>query len=201
MPQSNKPQGFQPIGYADGSSWNGQANTYVIPQADVNQYNIGDAVLSAAGGDANGVPAVTKASGSSPVRGVIVGVYPTNPNAPSLQGVDTSLAMQNIPATKTRDYYVMVADDPAIIFALQDDGVSTLTASACNKNAGYTVANPTAPAQNSATVLTTSSVATTASLPLKIMGLQQIPGNAFGKYAVWRIKFNQHELAGNTAGV
>lgn len=196
------PRGFVPARYLNGAAWNGASNLYYIPSTDTNQYNIGDTVKSAAGGDANGVPQVVKiTNGTDACRGVIVGVQLAAQNTSSFQGANLDLTVQNIPATKTRDYYVLVVDDPAVLFSIEDDGLSALTAAACNKNASYTVANPTAPRQNSATVLTTASVATTQGLSLKILGLEQSPNNAYGVNANWIVKFNQHELLGNTAGV
>jgi len=196
------PRGFVPARYLNGAAWNGATNLYYIPSTDNNQYNPGDAVKSAAGADANGVPQVVKAGGTDTVRGVIVGILTANPNNPSLVGSNLDLTVQNTPSTgKTRDYYVLVVDDPQVLFELQDDGLSALTASAANKNASFTVTNPTSPQQNSASVLSTASVNTTQALNLRIMGLSQKPNNAFGAYAIWIVKFNQHELMGNTAGV
>lgn len=202
MANLNAPRGFVPSRYMDGSAWNGQANMYVVQQAEPNQINVGDTVKSSANGDANGIPAVTKiTNGTDTARGVVIAVVQAPPNNPSLVGTTIDLATQNIPAAKTKDYYVLVVDDPAVLFELQDDGLAALTATSCNKNASYTVANPTAPQQNSASVLTTASVAVTQALPLKIVGLAQRADNAFGLNAKWLVKLQQHELQGNTAGV
>ena len=210
MANSNFPNGFTVIANNSGKATVGQANWYYVPSSDGSVYSIGDVVKSAAGGDANGVPAVQKATGASSeyVRGVVVGVAPVPAiGTPSLIG--TPLALENIqvPASKTAGWYVMVNDDPDSIFSIQDDGLNpgTTVASACNKNAGYTPTNPTSPQQISATVLTSSTIGTSATLPLKIMGLvlQNAPGggNSYGAYAKWKVKFNLHELNGGAAGV
>lgn len=201
MANSIGPRGFVPSRYLSGSAWNGGMNVYFIPAADTNQFCVGDAVKSAAVSDANGVPGVTKAAGTDTVRGVVLGVFVSSPGAQSLQAVGLDLTTQGIPATKGRDYYVMVVDDPDVLFELQDDGLAALTATAVNKNASFTVTAPTAPQQNSASVLNTASVAVTSTLPLRLFGLVQKPNNNFGVNAVWLVKFNQHELRGNTAGV
>lgn len=196
------PRGFVPSRYLNGAAWNGACNMYHIPSTDANQYNVGDTVKSAANGDANGIPDVAKiTNGTDTARGVVIGCLTAIPNNPSLVGSTLDLTVQNIPAAKTRDYYVLVVDDPQVLFELQDDGLAALTATSCNKNASYTVTNPTAPQQNSATVLSTASVNTTQGLSLKIVGLAQKPNNAFGVNATWLVKLNQHELMGNTAGV
>ena len=201
MPNLVAPRGFTPSRYLNNSPYNGAANMYYIPQADATQLNVGDAVKSAPTADANGIAAVTKALGTDTVRGVIMGVLIANPNTPSFVGINLDLTIQNIPASKAKDYYVLVADDPSLAFELTDDGLAALTASATTKNASFTVTNPTSPQQNSASTLSTASVATTAALPLKILGLVQRADNAFGINAKWLVKFNQHELMGNTAGV
>lgn len=196
------PRGFVPVRYLNGAAWNGAVNMYYVPAADTSMYSPGDAVKSAAGADANGVPQVAKAAGTDTVRGVVVGVLAANPSAPSLVGTSLDLTVQNVPATKTKDYYLLVVDDPHVIFEIQDDGLNALTAAAANKNASFTVANPTAPAQNSASVINSGSVATTQGLNVKLMGLKRQPNNAFGVNATWTVMFNQHELGGsNTAGV
>lgn len=195
-------RGFVPRRYRDGSAWNGATNIYVVLAADANQISPGDAVKSFAGGDANGIPAVTKALGTDTVRGVVVGVMAAAPNAPSLVGTTLDLTLQNIPAAKTKDYYVMVVDDPAVVFELQDDGITALTVTSLSKNASFTVVNPTAPNQNSQSVLTTASVAVTLGLPLKIVGIVPLPNNALGPFCGYLVVFNQHELGGTgTVGI
>lgn len=189
-------RGFVPRRYLNGNAWNGATNIYVVLAADVNAISPGDAVKSFAGGDANGIPAVTKALGTDTVRGVVVGVMSAAPNTTSLVGTSLDLTLQNIPATKTKDYYVMVVDDPSVIFELQDDGLSALTTTSLTKNASFTVANPIAPSQNSQSVLTTASVAVTLGLNLKIVGIAQLPNNALGPFCDYLVVFNQHELGG-----
>lgn len=203
MANVQSPRGFVPSRYANGSPFNGAGNLYYIPSTDGLQYNVGDAVKSGAGGSSTGIPQVVKAAGTDTVRGVIMGVMVAPQNENSFLGANLDLTVQNIPASKQHDYYVLVADDPAILFELQGDGTATnQVAASCNKNASFTVTNPTTPQQNSASTLNSASIATTAALNLKIFGLvQQSRNNEYGAYANWLVKFNQHELQGNTAGV
>jgi hypothetical protein len=200
MANANQPQGLVPERYLDGTSWNGGFNTYFIPQADANAYYVGDVVKSAANADANGLPAVTKAAGTDTIRGVVIGYVVAGMNSPSLVGTNLDLSLQFIPATKTRDYYVMVVDDPTVLFSCQDNGTA-IPATNANKNCSLTVTAPTSPQQNSATVILSSSVAVTASLPYKLFGRIQTPSNEPGANAKWLLKVNQHELNGATAGV
>lgn len=198
MPNVNAAKGLQPIQNGDGSPWNQQTNLYYIPSGDTDQYNIGDLVKAAAGGDANGVPQIAKAANGNLVRGVVVGFRVADPD--TLSGTALPLEVLNVPATKGKAYYAFVVDDPDVIFEIQDDGSAALTAAACNKNAEIVVANPSF-GPNSATTLKASTVAVTSTFQLRILGLVQRGDNAFGAYAKWRVRINQHDLNGNTAGV
>jgi hypothetical protein len=198
MANTNTPKGFSPIIYGGGAASNQQVRTYYIPSTDSSAYYLGDVVKTIAGSDANGIPAIAKcASGNTP-RGVIVGVVNPNPANPSIQGVTLDLTITGIPASKSSAYYVLVNDDPRQVYEIQGDGTTFVTTDA-NKNASYTVAAPSLGYQLSATVLTAP--ATTSSLPLKILGFQQVIGNELGPYSNFIVQFNQHELAYGTAGV
>lgn len=204
MPNINAPFGCMPIEQGDGSPWNGKANVYVIPSSDGSAFYIGDLVKSAAGADTNGISAVAKAAAGDPVRGIIVGVFPVQPDLPSLVGTDLALSTLTVPATKARDYYVAVCDDPGVVFEIQGDTTGTNQVAAnANKNANVTVAAPSSGSQ-SATVVNSSSIAVTFSLGIKLMGLsrRRLPGgNAFGASAIWRARFNVHELMGSVTAV
>lgn len=202
MANVNAPYGMRPIMMGNGSPWNGRVRPYYIPAADVAAYYIGDTVLSLAGADAHGIPGVIKASATDTPRGVIVSILPVPPWPVSLSGSDTNLAEFYIPATKSKAYYVEVCDDPDVIFQIQGDATATNQVAAnVNKNARITVAAPATAGPFSATVLDSSTIAVTQAHVLKLYGLAQIPGNVFGAYATWWVRFNQHELASNTAGV
>lgn len=206
MANLNKPFGLAPHRNLAGGMWNQQTTRYRVPSTDTLAYYVGDLVLSAAGADTKGVPDVIKATaGTETYRGVIVGVEPANPLAVSLAGTALSLEVTNIPATKAKDYYVYVEDDPMCLFFCQGDGTATLqVAASANKNCSFTIAagSPAAPSPAiSATVVNSSTISTTSSLSGKLVGLAQIPNNSFGSYSVWRVKLNAHEFNGLTAGV
>lgn len=192
MPNVNAPGGMSPVRNGDGSPWNQQVNLYYIPLADTNAYYPGDLVKSIAGADANGVARLTKAAAGDICRGAIVGVMP-DPN---------NLTLMSIPATKTRDYYIHVVDDPNAWFEMQGDNAGTLAATVIGKNCNFTVAAPTGIAPVSATVLATATAAVTIGLPLKILSLIQKDGYDFTAYAKFLVRFNTHELGGTgTLGV
>lgn len=203
MANTNAPFGLEPIRGGAGYNYSAAATLYSIPSTDTNAYYLGDAVKAAASGDANGVPNVIKiTNGTDTLRGVIVGILPVYPQ-PSIQGTPLTLENPTIPSTKTTAYYVMVDDDPDSIFAMQDDGITTskLVAASCNLNFSFTVTAGATLQSASASVILSSSFATTSTLNMKAMGLLQRPNNTFGSYAVWVCRINEHELGQPFQGV
>ena len=197
MANANTPFGFSPIIYGTSGVNNQQVRTYYIPSTDSNAYYVGDVVKTSNGGDAQGIPAVTKCSSGNTPRGVIVGVLPVSSN-PSIQGTNLDLTTINIPASKSRDYYVVVNDDPDQVFVIQGDS-TTFATTDLNKNASYTVTAPSLSTQLSATVLTGTT--TSSSAVLKIIGTEQIVNNTIGQYVRFMIQFNQHEMNRPSAGI
>ena len=200
MANVNNPFGLKPTRFLSGAPYNGAGNVYYIPANDTNEYSPGDYVKAAAVSDAFGTMGCIKALGTDTGRGVITAVFVSYPYSATVQGINLDLTVQNIPATKLKAYYVFVADDPNILYEIVDDGLSTLTATAVNKNCSLTVTNPSTPQQMSATVLATGTVATTSSLNFRIMGLIQRDDNTFGQYAHWLVKMNASDMVSGTAG-
>ena len=85
-----------------------------------------------------------------------------------------------------------VLDDPAQLFLVQADG--SVAQADIGKNA-----DPTATTTGSTTSgvsngsLSSASIAKTAALTFKIVGLYDVPDNALGNYAVLVVKLNQHQ--------
>ena len=197
MANANTPFGLAPVEYLGGAQWNGKARRYYIPSTDGNAYAIGDPVVLAGSADANGVASVVLATPGSALLGPIVGMGGMAYGGPSVD--PTNLNTTVIPATKTKAYYVLVADDPNIIFEVQEIGTGTqLTADEvglnCNlvagTNSGYL----------SGWLLTNSTEATTNTLDVKLLGLKQVAGNAFGAYAKWLVLINNHVYRAGATG-
>lgn len=197
MANANTPFGLKPHSYLNGAPWNGQARMYCIPSSDGNAYAIGDPVELAGGADAKGVPTVTLMTPGSGMTGVIVAAGGTKYGAHL--GDPTNLNTTVIPATKTKDYYVLVVDDPNVLFLVQEIGTGTALAAAevglnanlvAGTNNGYV----------SGWLLTNTTEATTATLDVQLMGLAQLPDNAFGAYAKWLVRMNNHSFNAGVAG-
>ena len=214
MANTNKINGFNPVGYLNGAAYSGQARMYAIPTSDTTaSYAIGDIVQSAGGSDANGVIYVKKipaASASSFVAlGVIVGVSVADAGV-SLVGTSLSLETLYIAAgTRTAVPYVYVADDPNLLFEVSAGTTATnITLAKMRYNSGigswYSAADqtyaidqttyltPSAPLSN--IIISSATVNTTNTLPVQLLGLSQKSDNAIGAYARILCRFNNHEF-------
>jgi len=192
--------GLSPHSYLNGSEWNGQATMYYIDSGDNNAYAIGDPVAVQGSADANGVMRVTLATAGTgnALCGAIVSTggirYGGSLMDPS--GLDTTI----IPATKTKSYYILVADDPHLLFEAQEDGAGAFLAAT---DVGSNV-NLVSGANNgyvSGWLLDSNPVATTATLQCQLMRLVQRADNAMGQYAKWLVRINNHNFKAGTAGV
>lgn len=203
MANANKPSGFTPVQYLNGAPWNGQARLYSIAANYGTALYIGDPVISSGTADANGVPGIAIGATTGALRGVIVGlgVYEGGQFDP------TNLDRIYRPASDTRVWYAMVADDPNIVFEVQEEsngtqiaateiGLNTISKSGTGNGfvSGWMIPSATGAAP-----------AATATLQLRLLGLARYPAgtNAFGAYAKHLVQINVHELAHGTgaAGV
>lgn len=203
MANVSRPCGLAPVQYRNGSPWNGQARMYYIASDNGSAFAIGDPVDLSGSGDSKGVPGIVLAtagnnSGANRVVGSIVsaggltyGGFMGNPN---------NLSTIVIPAVKAQAYYVMVADDPNIVFSVQEDSVGgALTAADIGIN--IDLVSGTNNGYTSTWQLDSSTTATSANNQMKLWGLVQTSDNAFGTYAKWLATINLHRYAASVAGV
>lgn len=197
-------KGFRPVKHMNGSAYNGQLNRYMISASDTAATNVGDfvqlsdndALVDSTG---NGVyPAVERiGSGTAvPIVGVIVGFE-----------VDYSnLNAGNYRAASTRRV-ALVADAVDLIFAGPQDAVGGVVAAASvglNVAINLGTAATTAPYNGDMSV-DSSTVATTATLPLQIMGVTASPDQdvtSTSRPAELLVRINTHAFgAAGLAGV
>lgn len=190
MPNTNAPFGLSPVEYLNGSKWNGQVRRYCIPQSDTNAYAIGDPLTLAGGADARGIATVVLATPGAAILGPMMGAGGLTYGGMSAD--PTNLNTTVIPATKTKPYYILVADDPGIIFEVQEANSGTaLDAAAVGLNGNLASGNNNG--FLSGWVLSNSTEATTVTLDVKILGLsQKNPNNEYGLAAVWNVLINNH---------
>ncbi len=200
MANSNTPWGLSPRKYMNGSPWNGQATMYYIASGDTNAYAIGDPVTLSGSGDGNGVAGVTLATAGSTnlVLGPILGMGGIAYGGPGVDPNSPNITV--IPATKSKAYYVLVADDPNILFSIQDSGDGTAFA-ATNIGNNANLKSGTNSGYLSGWQLTDTLPGTGATLQVQLLGLDQVPGNAYGAYAKWLVRINTHQFRAGVSGV
>lgn len=199
MANIDAPKGLVPIGYADGSPWNGQLNMYLCDSGDSTVIGVGDLVKLAGGAgtagqevngiDVEGMATITRSAAGDLHVGVVRGFLADQDN----------LMRKHRAASTNR--IALVVDDPKVVFEIQEvSGGTALTSAAVGLNANIaTVADANTTSGVSVTELDNATEATTADLDLKILGLVKRPDNAYGEHAKWRVLINTHSY-GNSAG-
>lgn len=189
MANSNKPFGLKPLRLLSGAPYNGQVNAYCFLAADATATFIGDLVkLSGSADSITGYPSIAQVAATDTSVGVLVALEPD----------PTDLSLNYRKASTRRIAYV--ADDPALVFAIQEDSVGAALAitevGLCTDIAA--VGSGSTVTGLSAMVLDSSDTATAAG-QLRIMRLAQTPGNIIGNYAVWEVLIAEHSYSGGTA--
>jgi len=201
MANRNAPFGLSPYSYLDDSPWNGKARMYCIPSTDsTNAYAIGDPVVLAGSADANGIPTVTLATAGygNAITGVIVSAG--GPKYAGMAANPTNLNTTVVPASKAANYYVLVADDPGILFMAMEDSVGTILA-ATDVGTNIDLVAGTNNGYQSGWMIDSSSANTGNTRQVQLMQVLQVPDNAIGQYARWLVRINNHSYASGTTGV
>jgi hypothetical protein len=206
MANANKPTGLSPVKYLSGANWDGKTRVYWLDSTSANAMYVGDPVALVAGLDAAyAQQSIDRATAGATMVGVALGFGAAGGVSRTGPFVDpANLTLTYAPATKTQGYFVAVADDPNTIFEIQENsssgGNAALTKSAASKNANFVYAAPAAGATFSGVMLDVTSIATTSTLNLKLLGLKQSPDNSLGYYAKWWVKINNHSYSPGIAG-
>lgn len=203
MANTNAPFGLRPVRYRNGTPWTGQARHYIAPSGDSNAMYIGDPVDitgnsnssevtclggTFAAGTLSEVALATLSDGNYAV-GVIVGVEAVSRESTTYREASTERVL-------------LVADDPNLIFEVQDDGATALTADSVGLNAILQSGSGSTVSGLSGYVLDTNgdAPAADASNMLLILGLSKKMGNAIDTYAVWDVMINMHRYGATGDG-
>jgi hypothetical protein len=200
MANVNSPFGLRPVCYRNGSGYAGRATMYQIASGDTNAYAIGDPVVLSGAGSTGGIPVVTLATAGTgnQVLGAVISTGGTRYGGPLVD--PASLDSTVIPATKTKNYFVLVADDPDIEFEVQEDSVGGALAVA-SLGINVNLISGTNNGYSSGWMADSSSVAATATLQLQLLRLSQRPDNEVGNFAKWVVRIVNHSFNAGTAGV
>lgn len=194
---TNAPNGLQPVRKLDGSAWTGQTNRYPVASTYGTSLFKGDPVTILADGTLGiGVA-------GSAIIGVFWGVQYTDTNG-NYQNLPVWTAGTATQASVPAEAFVI--DDPNVVFTIQetsDTGTAgtPLTLADVGLNANFRVGTGNTRNGLSGASLDNTTENVGATLNLKILELDQYPGNAVGAYANWLVKINNHRFAAGVAGV
>lgn len=197
MANADTPNGLTPRMYQGGAAYTGAANLYYIPATDGTAVYVGGLVKLAGSADADGVPSV---SGNVSTGNQVVGVVTS---VDALKGAGANGQASTVYRAASTERYVHVADDPNLLFEVQDDAASTLAATNIGMTAdltGFTSGSTTtgrSAIEISAATVTASGDGTEDVL---IMRLVNAPGNAFGNNANFLVRLNNHQYVDGAAG-
>jgi len=194
MANVDAPFGLRPVRYVSGAPYNGACNRYYIPASDTAAaVYVGGLVKLAGGADADGIPTVTgNVSSGNPVVGVVIGVEP----------VTADSTMHRVNSTAR---YVLVADDPNLLFEVQEDSDGgALTVGAAGATCALTgFTSGSATTGRSAIEIDSSGLSETSDTDddVRIIRLSQKVDNAVGTNAIWEVRLNVHQYVNAAVGV
>lgn len=191
MPNISRVNGLRPVKRIGGVR-TGSVETFAVLASDATALFVGDVVQSAGTADANGVQAVTRmtANTQQPL-GVVVGFVPDYSNL--------AIPSQFRAASTLR--YVLVNVDPMEVYEVQANAATVLADIGLNTGIAYGAGSATTGLSGMQADMATK--ATTATLPLKIVGVVQRPDADMADPANWKlhVTLNTAAFSGSTVGV
>lgn len=176
------PYGLRPVNLIGGQSFVGSTRLIKIASAYAANIFFGQPVKFAAG-TIQAETGTTSISATG-VAGIFVGCSYTDPT------LKYKVFKQYWPTgTVTADAVAYVVDDPDIVMAVQADG--TLAQSAIGKNIALTASAGSTSTGNATTAVSAASIATTNTLPLRVIGFVDSVDSAVGDaYTDILVKWN-----------
>jgi hypothetical protein len=180
MANANAPFGFIPIRNASSGPYNDGTQVYAAAAADSTVIRNGDPVTITGAATADGIPYVARSTAGSgnAITGIAVGFRPYG-----------ATAWLNYRPASTL-YEVLVEVNPFGEYLIQEDSDGGAIAVAdIGFNAAIVYGTPGVDGR-SAAMIDSSTVANTAALQVRILGISTRVNNAVGNYAVWRVRIN-----------
>ena len=193
MSSSATPYGARPVGTLSASgSFTAKVRHYQIASAYGTSIFFGDFVKLVTAGT---VEKDTGTTACTPI-GIFMGCSYTDPN--TNQKTFSQMWTASVAAS---DAYGYVIDDPNVIFEMQADGSAAQATLGSNCAVVQTAGSTTIGTSKNAVDISTSA-ATTATLPIRIVDVVQTPSNAWAdSYTDLVVKFNAGHMLSNTTGI
>lgn len=206
MASVSRLNGLRPVKTSTGAPYVGQANVYFVPASNSDVIMVGDVVkLAGDGRSPTGVPTVARHAGGATEAavGVVVGIAYSgmgdSQNVPPVTDLNTPIYRR-----ASTDRYLLVADDPSLIFEGQASASGSFTTVDIGLNAGIRATAGSTTSGASGMDIDLGAKAATATLPLKIVGFPYRPDNNVGDAFInLYVRINNHQYNGGTgtAGV
>jgi hypothetical protein len=194
MPNTNSPFGLKLR--ADLTGNQPSIRTYFVPSSDATAVFVGDLVKLAGSADGTGVATVIQAAAGDACIGVVTGIDQVKSVA------DANFSLYRLHRPASVGMYVSVCDDPMAVFEIQENnGGSGTAVTDVGNNANFIVGSGDTVTGLSGMQLNAATIATTATLPLKIMGFVQRPDNEISANGKLLVKINNHQLGSHTGTV
>lgn len=176
MANVNAPHGFVPVCDTNNRRYTGGGSRYYKSATANMRIAKGDRVTRITSTDPNGYPEITKAAANAPCTGVVVGfeVVPSDLHKLCLEATDVG--------------YVIVEDDPNILYQVQANGALTLAAIGRYINP---IANLDGDNQTGLSKLQLDATTIGTGTSCRIERLEPTPGNEVGIYGKWLVRLNQ----------
>ena len=207
MSSVSRLNGFRPVKTVTGAPYNGQGEVAFVPASDSSVIMVGDAVkLLGDARAATGVPTVTRVSAGTDIPfGVVVGILFSGvgdaQNVPPVTDLNTPVYRR-----ASTDRYLLVCTDPNVVYEAQyltqSVAAATITANVGLNGSFDVTAGSTSSGASGMSIAALS--ATTATLPLKVVGFPNRPDNIPGdQYFSYYVKLNNTQNGTGTgqAGV
>lgn len=208
MASVSRINGFRPARNLKGNSMSGQVELCFVPASDSSVIMVGDPVkLLGDARAATGAPTVTRISAATDIPyGIVLGIEFEGvgdlTNVPPVNDLNTPVYRR-----ASTDRYLLVCTDPDMVYEVQYAGTSvaaaTITANV-GQNGQFLINAGSTTTGASGIQLDSAGLATTATLPLKIVGFPNRPDNIPGDtYFSYWVKLNSVTLGQGTgtAGV
>lgn len=206
MANVSRVNGFRPVKHINGSPYNGQFNIYEVPAGETIPVFVGDLVVLSNSAATSFYPAVeapvTAAATSGDFVGAVVGIINAkwDPVEGKMSAGSMALDTPQYRAASTKQF-VMVADDPDLVFEAEAD--AAIANASIGLNVGVVEGDGSASVGSTTTgasgmQVDASSVATTSTLPLQIVGAPNRPDNAMNAtYNKVYVRINTHAYGGD----
>lgn len=188
MANVDRPAGARPVRYLGGAPYNGAATPYSVDSSNATAIFVGDFMIR----EADGNVAPYTGTGGGNLIGVCV-------------AAGTDAQTYATPDTLSRRYLaaatagtVLIADDPDIVFEIQEDDAGTaLAATDAGANADVLATAGSTTTGQSAHEIDRSTINTTAA-QLRLIRLVPREDNAIGDFAKWEVMINEHSYRSTT---